>query len=246
MKKYLFKGTGGTHIGNGQQTEALSADKLSKNGARFGTCSRLSFFVFLLIGLSLLWPSQMVAQKKSLGERLTPNVAVVQYAGNIGMFSAGAGWEYGKDRWLTEVLLGYVPHYHHTQSLNTMTLRQYYSPWNIALPLPMLKKGQLKLTPLTIGMRANIVLFDGDFWTEEPHSHYGGSYYRFSTRVRFAFSAGHRLTYEFPEEWKRWGEGVEMYYEFSANELGIISAIPNRHIHSKDIFALGVGARWKF
>jgi hypothetical protein len=78
MKKYLFKGAGGTHIGNRQQTEALSADKLLKYGARLGTCSRLSFFVFLLIGLSLLWPSQMVAQKKSLGERLTPNVAVVQ------------------------------------------------------------------------------------------------------------------------------------------------------------------------
>lgn len=203
-------------------------------------------FIFVLIGFMLIHPGRTMAQKKSLSERLTPNVAVVQYAGNIGMFSAGVGWEYGKDKWLTEVLLGYVPHYHRTQSLNTLTLRQYYSPWNIIIPIPLLKKGQLKLTPLTVGVRANIVLFDGDFWTDEPRSHYGGSYYRFSTRVRFSFTTGHLLTYEFPEEWKLWGEGVEMYYEFSSNELGIISAIPNRHIHFKDILTLGVGARWKF
>ena len=207
--------------------------------------STVSIICFSIVIL-LIFPFHMKAQKKSLSERFTPNVAVVQYAGNIGMFSVGVGWEYGKEKWLTEVLLGYVPHYHHTQSLNTLTLRQYYSPWNINIPIPLLKKGQLKLTPLTVGVRANIVLFDGDFWTDEPRSHYGGSYYRFSTRVRFSFTTGHRLTYEFPEDWKRWGEGVEMYYEFSSNELGIISAIPNRHIHFKDILTLGVGARWKF
>ena len=206
-------------------------------------CSKRSS---LLLSLSLLLFLPLMGQEKSIWERLTPNVATVQYAGNIGMVSAGAGWEYGKDKWLTEALIGYVPHHHHTQSLNTLTLRQFYTPWSFDVPFINVKKGALRVQPLALGARANIVLFDGDFWSQEPKHRYGGSYYRFSTRVRFAFTAGQRLTYEFPESWKRWGEGVEVYYDLSANELGIISVIPNECLHVKDILALGVGARWKF
>lgn len=199
-----------------------------------------------LLALSLLALTPLMGQERTFWKRLIPTTATVQYAGNIGMISAGVGWEYGKGKWLTEALLGYVPHYKRTQSLNTITLRQYYTPWKLSLPLIKDKPEVLHFSPLAVGVRVNAVLFDGDFWSEEPHSHYGGSYYRFSTRIRFALSAGQRLTYTFPKASKHRGKSVEMYYEFSANELGIISAIPNRHIHSKDIFALGVGARLKF
>ena len=99
---------------------------------------------------------------------------------------------------------------------------------------------------MTVGAYINTVLFDGDFWTQEPTSHYGGDYYRFTTRVRFALSLGQRLTYEFPEEWNHLGEAAELFYDFSANELSIISAVPNKRITLADILSLGVGARWKF
>jgi hypothetical protein len=188
----------------------------------------------------------MRGEKKSIWKRLTPNVATMQYAGNIGKVSAGVGWEYGKDKWLTEALLGYVPRHFHTQSLNTFTLRQYYTPWSITLPFIKSDRGAVKICPIAAGMFVNVVLFDGDFWTQEPKSNYGGSYYRFSTRVRFSFSLGQRLIYEFPKQWKRCGEGVELFYDFSANELGIISAIPNDCIDMRDILSLGFGARWKF
>lgn len=185
-------------------------------------------------------------EQRTLAQRLTPTNVTVQYAGNIGCVAVGAGWEYGKNKWLTEALIGYVTRYGNTQSLNTFTLRQYYTPWEVNLPVPERSKGALKFRPLSVGMFANVVLFDGDFWTKEPTHHYGGDYYRFTTRVRFAFSVGERITYEFPEEWKRWGEGVEFYYDFSTNELSVISAVPNSRLSLKDILALGVGARWKF
>lgn len=199
----------------------------------------------LFVAILLLATLPVRGEKTSFWKRITPNVATVQYAGNIAMASAGVGWEYGKDKWLTEALIGYVPRYHYTQSLNTFTLRQHYTPWRITLPVS-LGKGTLRFSPLSAGILANIVLFDGDFWTKEPTHHYGGNYYRFSTRVRFAFSLGERLSYDFPESWQRWGEGVELYYEFSAHELGIISAVPNDCIHLRDILSLGIGARWKF
>ena len=199
----------------------------------------------LFVAILLLATLPVRGEKASFWKRITPTVATVQYAGNIAMASAGVGWEYGKDKWLTEALIGYVPRYHYTQSLNTFTLRQHYTPWRITLPV-YLWKGTLRFSPLSDGILANIVLFDGDFWTKEPTHHYGGNYYRFSTRVRFAFSLGERLSYDFPESWQRWGEGVELYYEFSAHELGIISAVPNDCIHLRDILSLGIGARWKF
>ena len=212
-------------------------------------CSKVgrgnSSVLLLLSAIFILATLPVRGEKTSLWKRLTPNVATVQYAGNIAMASAGVGWEYGKDKWLTEALLGYVPRYHHTQSLNTFTLRQYYTPWNIELPLS-LGKGKLKFSPVSAGMLANIVLFDGDFWTKEPTHLYGGNYYRFSTRVRFGFSLGERLSYDFSESWQRWGEGVEFYYEFSVHELGVISAVPNDCVQLYDILSLGIGARWKF
>jgi hypothetical protein len=214
-------------------------------------------FLFVVLGITI--PTTATAsttpiangdsslvKKRSLKERLTPNTFVAQYAGNIGCVSVGLGWESLSKRSLTEALIGYVPHYQSTQSLTTFTLRQYYTPWEIGIPFPFEAKGNLKLRPLTAGILVNVVLFDGDFWTREPTSHYGGSYYRFTTRVRLAFSVGQRLTYEFPEHWKGWGKSAELYYDFSMNELSIVSALPNRRLGLGDILSLGVGARWKF
>lgn len=212
------------------------------NGKKF-RFNALLWVLFLMMTLAV---QPMRGEKTSIWKRLTPNIATMQYAGNIGKVSAGVGWEYGKDKWFTEALIGYVPRHFHTKSLNTFTLRQYYTPWSIALPFVKSELGAVKVCPITAGMFMNVVLFDGDFWTREPKSNYGGDYYRFSTRVRFAFSLGQRLIYEFPEPWKRYGDGVEVFYDLSANELGIISAIPNDCIHLRDILSLGFGARWRF
>lgn len=205
--------------------------------------------ILLLVVLMLTCVSSMSAnteKKRTFLQRITPTHVTAQYAGNIGCVSGGVGWEYGKKKWMTEALIGYITRYGNTQSLNTFTLRQYYTPWDVNIPLPRGCKGALKFRLVAAGLFANVVLFDGDFWTEEPKHHYGGSYYRFTTRVRFSFSLGERITYEFPEEWKRWGEGVELFYDFSTNELSVISAVPNKHLKLTDILALGFGARWKF
>ena len=40
---------------------------------------------------------------------IIPNIATLQYAGGIGMFSLGIGWDYGnKQQWETHLLLGYL------------------------------------------------------------------------------------------------------------------------------------------
>ena len=75
-----------------------------------------------------------VAQWQRRWLALIPNIGSVQYAGNIGMFAAGPGWDYGKnDRWETLILLGYVPKYHTDRGNVTFTLRQNLVPWSIGL-----------------------------------------------------------------------------------------------------------------
>ena len=57
--------------------------------------------------------------------KLIPNQATVQYAGSIGMFSAGAGWRYGRNHhWETDLLLGFLPKYHSETAHMTFTIKE--------------------------------------------------------------------------------------------------------------------------
>lgn len=75
---------------------------------------------------------------------LIPNRFSLQYAGDIGMVSAGIGWCYGKrGQWGTHVFLGYLPKNHTPSSYWSFTVKQVYTPWS----LPVGKK--LTVEPLT-------------------------------------------------------------------------------------------------
>lgn len=65
---------------------------------------------------------------------LIPTQFIIQNAGNMGTLSAGIGWDYGKrNQWETDLLIGFIPK-HQTDRLKiTMTLKENYIPWSIAL-----------------------------------------------------------------------------------------------------------------
>lgn len=173
-----------------------------------------------------------------------PNVTTFQYAGNIAQFSIGGGWTYAKDRWMTEALLGRVPRFNTSKTKYTLTIRQTYTPWRLNLPITSKRGDAWTFSPFYCGLYMNTVLGSKQFWTEEPKSKYGGDYYKFSTRVRFALTFGERLQYHLPETMRNYGESMEVYYELSINELTLISAFPNRHMKFSELFSLGIGARW--
>lgn len=80
---------------------------------------------------------------------LIPRNTIVQYAGNIGMLSFGAGWTYGKKRrWSTDLLFGFLPKSDSECAKITMTLKENYYPWTITLN----KKRNITLTPLSCGI----------------------------------------------------------------------------------------------
>ena len=88
---------------------------------------------------------------------LIPTQHILQFCGNMGVVSAGIGWDYGRRRqWETQLLFGYVPKYDSRNAKITMTLKQNYIPWSIYI------KDGWSIEPLQCGLYLNTV-FGHDF-----------------------------------------------------------------------------------
>lgn len=95
---------------------------------------------------------------------LIPTQLILQTCGNMGLFSVGVGWDYGKrGQWETQLLFGYIPKYSSHSAKMTITLKENYIPWSINL-----KKGW-SFEPLECGLYFNTVIGQ-DFWTKQPRS----------------------------------------------------------------------------
>lgn len=182
---------------------------------------------------------QYVATLHRRWMHLLPNLGVLQYAGNIGMVSAGLGWDYGKnDRWETLFLVGYLPKFHADDEDYTFTLKENFVPWRVQC------NEWFSFQPACFTLFVNTI-FDDEFWTREP-SRYPSSYYGFSSRVRFSIGFGGRINWDIPEARRLHGDRLSLYYELSMCDLQIVSAVPNREITFGDILRLGVGIQYKF
>lgn len=171
---------------------------------------------------------------------LVPNHLKLQFAGSIGMISAGVGWHYGRqhDQWETDLLFGYLPKFQSDRAKLTTTLKQSYMPWNVDI-----KKMPLTFTPLVCGLFFNTV-FGEDFWASEP-SKYPKKYYGFSTKIRANVFVGQRINYLIPERKRRYNKSISAYYELSTCDLYLASYFTNHHIKLKDILSLSFGLRFE-
>ena len=90
------------------------------------------------------------AQRIERWTKLIPNQFTLQYAGSIGMLSAGPGWHYGKkEHWETDILFGFLPRYHSERGKFTFTVKERYVPWHCRFG------NQWVLQPLTAGVAFN-------------------------------------------------------------------------------------------
>jgi hypothetical protein len=168
---------------------------------------------------------------------LIPSQIKVQYAGSIGMVSAGAGWHYGRDRrtWETDLYLGYLPKDYTRTARTTMTLKQSYIPFRLHL------KGDFYAEPLTCGMFLNAI-FGEECWGAQP-SKYPRRYYGFSTKFRTNIFIGQRLRLNIPSEHRRSSNAISLYYELSTNDLYVLSYVTNKYLSLWDILSLGFGVK---
>lgn len=173
---------------------------------------------------------------KLLWKIIKPEHSKIHYAGSMGFLSVSAGWDYGKDKWETDIFMGYLPRYSGFKGHPTFTLKQTFIPW---------KRQQNKniiFEPLTTGLFINKI-FEEDFWTHLPEK-YPDNYYWGPTNLRLNLFIGERITFMLPEEYRL--EYLSFYYEINTNDLYLITHIQNPNtVRLTDIFKVSFGVKLK-
>lgn len=177
---------------------------------------------------------QKMERRKEIWSNFIPNSAVGQFAGNIGLVEAGLGWNYGKrNRWETNFLLGFVPKLKSGESDFTLTLRENFAPWRVG-------KNNMKFTPGVFSLTFSSILNDR-YWFRMPEKYPTEGYYWLKTRLRTQIGFGERLSFVRAKESKKILEAVSVYYQLDLDDIGILSAIPNKQITLYDIIHFGCG-----
>lgn len=186
---------------------------------------------------SMMAYQRRVARLRKGWERLIPNLSMLQFAGDIGMVSAGIGWDYGNhDQWETYIIFGYTPKNHSPSSLWTFTLKENYTPWNIRV------WKNLYVCPLYATLMMNTTL-NSEFWTKEP-DRYPLGYYGFSSRIRFHIGLGQKIKITDINRHWRWCKDMSLYYEVSSCDLYIRQKFMSSSIPLKDILCIGIGLQY--
>lgn len=193
--------------------------------------------IFVVFGMAASASEDVVGSKTDRWTKLKPNLFTLQYAGGIGMFSVGIGWDYGSsDQWETHALVGFTPKRYDYHTYWTVTLREIYNPWCVGIDR------HWSIKPLSVNFAINSILHN-DFWTKEP-DRYPHGYYGFSSRLRFHLGVGQRVVYNFPKNRKYLGSSVSAYYEVSTCDLYVRQKFLSKSIPMKDILSLAVGVIW--
>ncbi len=148
-----------------------------------------------------------------------PDHLVSQFAGNIGLLSAGIGYSYGKDKWQTDLVYGFVPAFESQTTIHILTAKTAFRPYRIEL-----KGGKYSLTPLRVGTGISYSV-GRQFHTTWP-GRYPDGYYWFTTSFRFTPFIGAAISAPL-NEGRTMFKRLELYSELGTTDLHIISYVPN-------------------
>jgi hypothetical protein len=169
-----------------------------------------------------------------------PQHLVLQTAGGLGMVAAGAGYEYGKNRLETDILLGYVPKHFAGSTLSMASLKMLYSPFRLQLT------DKVQLLPVTLGAYFS---YTHGTLNDELKGQYSSDYYWFSTDTRYGPLLGSRLTYlGAPVAATGQPRKISFYYDLGTNDLYLASYLSNRNggISLGQILTLALGVKADF
>lgn len=182
---------------------------------------------------------QRLLKYQKFWNSLIPSQVMIQNAGNMGLLSAGIGWDYGKrDQWETHFMVGFVPKHLSQSTKATITVKENYIPWRK-------KVGETwSVEPLTCGLYINAIL-GSNFWDYQP-SRYPNNYYVFSTKFRINIFAGQRIGKELDLNSKRaYVKSATLFYEISSCDIYLIDYFKNSDISLIDIIGLSVGLKFQ-
>lgn len=165
-----------------------------------------------------------------------PDQAVVQFAGNIGLFAAGPGYILNRGRINLDFMYGYTPSFEAETSIHTVTGKFAYSRWHRQVAPGYIWE------PFKFGTAISYSL-GPQFYTTLP-KHYPDGYYFWPTSFRLTPFIGTSLNKAVGNEYTLVKQ-VQAYGEIGTHDLAILSIVNNKALSPWDIISFAFGLKFK-
>ena len=194
---------------------------------------RLVFMLLVFVGLSV----GAQDTTSTWGKELIPDFATAQFAGSMGTFSAGFGYEIIGGKALLSFHYGNVPE-SVGGPLNIGTARFQWRPWEVELSDEFLYR---PLVPVFF----TTYHFDDEFYLSWPNDRYPAGYYWWTSALRFHIGVRSEMEFDiFGPKNSTLVENFSAFVEANTNDLYIYSYFPNNQsIGFFEIWKLGAGIR---
>lgn len=164
-----------------------------------------------------------------------PVAATVQYAGNMGMLSAGPGYEFVNEKLAIDVLYGYVPKFQGTEAGHLLTLKSTYKPFKLAI------NEKYALTPVQFGL--GVSYHFGDKYSLSWEDPFPKGYYWWSTRVRVLGFAGTSVNRTIQNSFVK---DIGAFAELGTYDLLVTAWYKDDKLRFWDILSASAGVRVRF
>ncbi|WP_439131944.1 hypothetical protein [Polaribacter sp.] len=188
------------------------------------------FFIFLF---STRFFAQDVQEKQK--SWYAPDYASLQFAGNIGLFSTGIGYEIYDDIWFLELLYGYIPEsITKAKSTHLITLKNTFPIFTKKI------KKEYFISPIA-GFTATYDATTNTFTTLP--SQFTKGYY-VSNAIHFVIFGGFKIHKDF--DTKSFIKGIDFYYEIGTVESYLWYAITSKQVPMSEAFSSAIGVNFYF
>jgi hypothetical protein len=164
-----------------------------------------------------------------------PDAAVLQFAGNMGMFAIGPGYDFANERLAVDLLYGFVPKFDSDETEHLLTLKATYKPWKIE------RRRAFEVIPLQIGL--GLSYYFNDKYPLTWDDKYPKNYYWWSPKIRLLGFAGAAVTKDLQNSSVK---KIGLYSELGTYDLVATSWFKDESLSVGDILNISIGARVTF
>lgn len=167
---------------------------------------RFILFFLLVINCQVSWATT-TDSTNSIWKRIMPNSVNIQFAGNIGMFSAGINYISPNKYWEGNLSYGFVPKKFSDRVIHSTTIKARY------IPLMKTYNHSTEIKWVNVGMWFNYAY--GEKYFYKLPIYYDAGYYYFPTAANLGLTIGSEL--------KRGKWGIN--YDFGTTDKRLINFV---------------------
>lgn len=199
---------------------------------------QLCFKIVLAVALGHMFnPTETCAQYSQKNDsakyaRFIPDYVKLQFAGGIGLLSAGVGYSFFKEKLEVSYFYGYVPKSVSIDDLHSVSLQVTAKFWRFKV------NPGIEIVPLNVGWFIHHT-FGNEYWITLP-SHYPAEYYWWSPGRNSGIFLGGEIKTKLLSN-KTPASGTAFYARLGTRGLYVTSKIGNSSIPFRDIVEFGFG-----